>query len=256
MATRPSRPAPTRTSTCTTRRSSASATARVATPAYGTRASVRPGWIEAVAATTGAPSSLPHRRGARPGGGPRPRAPRRASSSGSRARRAPRRWMRSARRRARRSGLLSRWSVTSAASLLSSACSTSRRVRSSSSMEASAVSTSGAAERGPGDTLDHAVLGERARERVDLGRGEQLVAGHCELGAHPDPARSAFRGEPACGSVGEQRPRRDPGGQRQQADADNGSANADHGQPERDVACLRSREGCRPRWGHALSGHS
>ena len=111
-------------------------------------------------------------------------------------------------------------------------------------------------ERGPGDTLDHAVLGERARELVDLGRGEQLVPRDRELGAHAHPARSPFRGEPARRPVGEQRPRRDPGRERQQAHADDGSANADHGHPERDVACLRAGEGRRLRWGHALSGHS
>lgn len=111
-------------------------------------------------------------------------------------------------------------------------------------------------ERGPGDTLDHAVLGERARELVDLRRGEQLVARDYELGAHAHPARSPLRGEPARGPVGQQRPRRDPGRERQQAHADDGSAGADHGHPECDVACLRAGEGRRLRWGHALSGHS
>ena len=131
-----------------TTRSAASATARVAMPAYGTRASLRPGWIAAVAVTTGAPSSLPRRRDARPGVARRPRARPRASSI----------WFASAVRTAAldaicstarsSSGLLRRWSVTSAASLLSSVCSTSRRVRSSSSIEASAASISGAASVG------------------------------------------------------------------------------------------------------------
>ena len=205
--------------------------------------SFRPGWIEAVAATTGAPSSLPRRRGVRPGGEPRPRAPRRASSSGSRAQRERRRWTRSARRRARARG--SGAGVGHLRSWLSSACSTIRRVRSSSSIEASAVSTSGAASVGLATrSITRCSASERASASI-CGEASSSSPVTVELGAHPDPARPPFRGESTCGSVGEQRPRCDPGGQRQQAHTDDRSANADDGHPERDVACLRRQGGVR-----------
>ena len=112
-------------------------------------------------------------------------------------------------------------------------------------------------ERGPGDTLDHAVLGERAaRARRSGARRAARRPSTASWERTRSPARSPLRGEPARGPVGQQRPRRDPGRERQQAHADDGSADADHGHPERDVACLRAGEGRRLRWGHALSGHS
>ena len=129
------------------------------------------------------------------------------------------------------SGLWSRWSVTwRPAGCRSPAPRAGASAPPRGSRRASS-STSGVGERLGRATRSITWCSASARrERVDLGRGEQLLAGRLQLGAHAQPAGSSL---PLASRrvVRSGRSARDAirAGQDQQARADDCSARADHG---------------------------